>query len=347
VELGFDPRGLASFQVDPGYTDRPEEAYPDLYLEILGKLETIPGVRSVTLMENALMSGIISNSRVIVDGQEHMLYMNAVGPAFRETLGVRLLSGRLPGRQDDANGPRVGAVNQTAVERLFGGQSPLGKTLQLGSREVQVVGVINDTPYRDQREPVPPTLYESALQRQGYGGHHIVLRTAMPIARLEPAIRRAAWEVDPDLPVPEIQSQTAIMAQTSAKERVFTQLLSIFGASALVLASIGLYGVTSYSVTRRTAEIGVRVAVGARPRQIVWLILRRVFLLAGVGVLVGIPAALAGGPLVESLLFGVRPTDPGTVTGAALVMLAVAMAAGLLPALRAAGVSPRQALESE
>jgi predicted permease len=347
VELGFDPRGLASFQLDPGYTDRPEEAYPDLYMEILGKLETIPGIRSATLMENALMGGIISNSRVTVDGQEHVLYVNAVGPAFRETLGVRLLSGRLPGRQDDGSGPRVGAVNQTAVDKLFGGQSPLGKILRLGQREVQIVGVISDTPYRDQREPVPPTLYESALQRLGYGGHHIVLRTAMPIARLEPTIRRAVWEIDPDLPVPEIRSQTTIMAQTSAKERVFTQLLSIFGVFALVLASIGLYGVTSYSVTRRTAEIGVRVAVGARPGQIVWLILRRVFLLAGLGVALGIPAALAGGPLVESLLFGVQATDPGTVAGAACVMLGVATTAGLLPALRAAGVSPRRALETE
>ena len=123
------------------------------------------------------------------------------------------------------------------------------------------------------------------------------------------------------------------MAHTSAKERIFTQLLSIFGAFALVLASIGLYGVTSYSVTRRTAEIGVRVAVGAQPRQIVWLILRRVFLLAALGIAVGIPVALAGGPVVESLLFGVRATDPGTVVGAACVMLAVATAAGL-PALR-------------
>jgi ABC-type antimicrobial peptide transport system permease subunit len=174
-----------------------------------------------------------------------------------------------------------------------------------------------------------------------------VLRTDVPIARLEPTIRQAIWEIDPDLPVPEIQTQTAIMAQTSAKERVFTQLLSLFGGFALVLASIGLYGVTAYSVNRRTAEIGVRVAVGAKPRQIVWLILRRVFALAGVGVVVGIPVALAGGPLVESLLFGVRATDPATVAGAACVMLAVATAAGLLPALRAAGVSPRRALETE
>jgi predicted permease len=347
VELGFDPRGLAAFQVDPGYTDRPEEAYSDLYLEILGRLETIPGVRSATLMENALMSGIVSSSMITVDGQEHVLYRNAVGPAFQETLGVRLLSGRLPGRQHDGSGPRVGAVNQTAVDRLFQGQSPLGKILQSGSREVQIIGVINDTPYRDQRQPVPPTLYESALQRLGYGGHNVVLRTDVPIARLEPTIRQAIWEIDPDLPVPEIQTQTAIMAQTSAKERVFTQLLSIFGIFALVLASIGLYGVTSYSVTRRTAEIGVRVAVGAQPRQIVWLILRRVFALAGLGVVAGIPVALAGGPLVESLLFGVRATDPATAAWAACVMLAVAMAAGLLPALRAAGVSPRRALETE
>jgi predicted permease len=347
VELGFDPRGLATFQVDPAYTQRPDEEYPDLYLELLSKLEAIPGVRSVTLIENVLMSGIISNGQITLNGEEHVLYRNAVGPAFQETMGVQLIVGRMPGRQDDGAAPRVGVLNEAAVRKLFNGESPIGRTIEVRGGEVRIVGVVKNMPYQNLRQAVPITLYESALQRHGYGGHHLVLRTDAPLAQLEPAIRQAVWEVHPDIPVPPIQTQTATMAQTTGKERVFTQLLSLFGAFAVLLASIGLYGVTSYSVTRRTSEIGVRIAVGARPAQILWLILRRVFTLAGAGLLVGIPAALAGGPLVESLLFGVQATDPGIVVGAALVMLGVAAAAGLLPAMRAAGVSPRSALEAD
>jgi predicted permease len=347
VELGFDPVGLASFQVDPGYTRRAPEEYPRLYQELLARVEEVPGVRSVTLMENTLLSGIVSNGSVTVDGEFHMLYRNAVGPAFLETLGMRLLAGRVPGLQDDRGAPVVGAVNETAVRELFGGRSPVGRTIQLGSREVTIVGVVNDTPYRSQRDAVPATLYDSALQRDGYGGHHLVLRADVPVARLEPALREAVSRVDPDLPVPEIRTQATLMAQTSARERVFTQLLSIFGGFALLLASIGLHGVTSYSVARRTSEIGVRVAVGARPGNIVWLVLRQVVVLAGAGLAVGLPAAWLGGPLVGSLLYGIAPTDPGAVASAAAVMLVVAVAAGMVPALRAARLDALVALRSE
>jgi hypothetical protein len=240
-------------------------------------------VSSVTLMENALMSGIVSNTFVTVDGEEHRLYRNAIGPAFLETLGVELLAGRVPGRQDNEEAPLVGAVNKAAVRELFGGESPVGQILHLGGRDVQIVGVVGDTPYQNRRDPVPPTLFESALQRRGYGGHHIVMRTDLPAAQLEPAVREAVFQVDADLPVPELQTQTGIMAEASARERVFTNLLTLFGAFALLLASIGLYGVTSQSVARRTSEIGVRVAVGARGSQILWMILRQVAFLAGGG----------------------------------------------------------------
>jgi predicted permease len=347
VELGFDPKGVVSFQVDPGFTDLASQEYPELYLRLLSAVEELPGVRSATLMENALMSGISSNGRVTVEGQDHMLFRNAVGPALRETLGMRLLAGRMPGVQDTPDAPRVGALNETAVRELYGGEIPLGKILHLWNRDVQIIGVVNDTPYRSRREPVPATLYESALQRNGYGGHHIVLRTDRHVALLEPTIREAVFQVHPDLPVPEIRSQSTIMAQSSAKERVFTQLLTLFGSFALLLASIGLYGVTSYSVTRRKSEIGVRMAVGAQSGQIVWLILRQVVVLAGLGLLVGVPLSLAASPLVGSLLFGVAPTDFATVTMAAIVLLAVAGGAGLVPALRAARSDPLHSLRSE
>lgn len=347
VELGFEPRGVVSFQVDPGYTTRPPEEYARLYEELLARIAEVPGVRSVTLVENPPLGGIVSNSSIEVDGRRVSLYRNAVGPAFAETMGVRLLAGRMPGIQDGPDAPAVGVVNEKVVAELFGGASPLGRTLEAFGREIQIVGVVNDMPYSSRRAPVPATMYPSALQLNGYGGHHVVLRTDVPLARLEPVLREVVYQVDADVPVPTIREQTEIMAQTGAKERVFTQLLTLFGAFALLLASIGLHGVTSYSVTRRTSEFGVRVAVGARPGQILWLVLRQVLVLAGVGLALGVPAALAAAPIVESLLFGVAPTSLTTIVGAACAMLAVAVAAGLLPALRAARMEALVALRSE
>lgn len=347
VELGFDPQGVVEFQVDPGYSRLSPDEYPRLYLELLDRLREIPGVRSATLMENALMSGIISNSSITLDGQRHMLYSNAVGPGFLETLGMRLLAGRVPGLQDNRDSPPVGAVNETAVKELFGGASPLGRTLRIGTREVRIIGVVNDTPYRRLRDPVPATLYDSALQRDGYGGHHLVLRASLPISRLEPLVREAVSQVDPDLPVPQMRSQTDHMAQTSARERIFTQLLTIFGGFALLLASIGLHGVTSHSVTRRTSEIGVRIAVGAKPGQILWLILRRVVAVTAAGLAFGLPLSWAASRTVGSLLYGVEPSDGLTIALSSLLLFAVALCAGLLPASKASSLDPIQALGTE
>lgn len=346
VELGFEPGGVVSFQVDPGYTHLPEEAYPRLYEELLARINDVPGVRSVTLMENAPLSGIVSNSSLELDGRRVALFFNGIGPAFLETLGARLVAGRMPGLQDGPDARPVGVVNETAVREIFEGESPIGRTLRAGGQEVRIVGVVNDMPYRNRRAPVPTTLYPSAFQRSAYGGYHVFLRTDAPLARLERLLREAVAEVDPNIPVPQIRAQTEIIAQTGAKERVFTELLTLFGGFALLLASVGLHGVTSYSVTRRTSEIGVRVAVGARPGQILGLVLRRVAVLAAIGLLIGIPVALAVGPLVGSLLYGVAPTDPLAVGAASAVMLAVAIGAGMLPALKAARLDALVALRS-
>jgi predicted permease len=345
VQLGFDPQGIVSFQVDPGYTNLPEEAYSRLYQELLARIQRVPGVRSVTLVENAPLSGIVSNGSMEVDGRRVVLYRNGIGPAFLETMGARLLEGRMPGLQDGPGAPRVAVVNRAAVRDVFGGASPIGATLP-GS-DVQIVGVVNDMPYRNRRDAVPPTIYESAFQRSAWGGHHVFLRTDAPPARIEGLLRQAVAEVDPDIPVPQVRTQTEIIAQTGAKERVFTQLLTLFGGFALLLASIGLHGVTSYAVTRRTSEIGVRVAVGARPGQILWMVLRQVIVLAAIGLAVGVPAAVAGAPLVGSLLYGVAPTSPGAIAAAAGVLLVVAVGAGMLPALRAARLDALVALGTE
>jgi predicted permease len=347
VELGFDPTSVATFPLDPGYTNRPPEENARLYQEVLASLQEVPGVSSVTLMENVLMSGVVSNGSLTVGDRTVILYRNAVGPALIETLGMRLLAGRMPGLQDGPDAPRIGVVNETAVRELFAGASPVGSTLDTGSQQVRIVGVVNDTPYRSQRSEVPPTLYESALQRDGYGGHNVVLRTDVPVALLEGPVREAVYRVDPDLPVARIRSQTEIMAQSTARERVFTQLLTLFGGFALFLAAIGLHGVTSYSVTRRTNEIGVRVAVGARPGQILWMVLRQVVQLAAVGLVVGVPLSFWAAPIAGSLLYGVEPTDAATIVAGAVVMVLVAAGAGLLPAARAARLDAAVALSTE
>jgi predicted permease len=348
VELGFDPKGIASFQVDPFFTHLPEERHPRLYQELLARVQQVPGVRSATLVENAPLSGIVSNSTVDVDGTRVALYRNGIGPAFLETMGARLVEGRMPGPQDGPGAPRVGVVNQAAVRQIFGGQSPVGRPLRaLGRDEVQVVGVVNDMPYRNRRDPVPATLYESAFQRSAWGGYYVFVRTDVPVARLEKPLREAVAQVDPDIPVPRIREETEIVAQAGAKERAFTQLLTIFGAFALFIAAIGLHGMTSYAVTRRTGEIGVRMAVGAAPGRILWMIMRQVVLLAGIGLVFGVPAALATAPLAGSLLYGVAPGSPGAVAAAALVMAAVAVGAGLVPALRAARLDSVEALRRE
>lgn len=348
VELGFDPTGVASFPLDPGYTSRPPEENARLYQEVLAAVREIPGVRSATLMENVLLSGIVSNGTVTVDERRVLLYRNAIGPALLETMGMRLIAGRMPGLQDGPDAPRIAVVNETAVRELFGGSSPLGRSFDTGGgNTVQIVGVVNDTPYRNQRSAVPATLYESAFQRDGYGGHNVVLRTDVPIARLEADLRQAVFRVDSDLPVPQIRSQSEFMAQSTARERVFTQLLSLFGGFALLLAAIGLHGVTSYSVSRRTSEIGVRMAVGARPTDILRMVLKQVVALAAAGLLVGVPLALWAAPVAGSLLYGVAPNDTLTIVVGAVAMVAVATMAGFLPARRAAGLDATVALGTE
>jgi predicted lysophospholipase L1 biosynthesis ABC-type transport system permease subunit len=155
--------------------------------------------------------------------------------------------------------------------------------------------VVNDSRYARARDDVPATIFPSALQRTGYGGNHVVVRSDVPPGQLENALREAVGRVSRDLPVPEVSSQVARIAESSARERLFAQLLTIFGVFALLLASIGLHGVVSYSVARRTNEIGLRMAIGARPGAVQWLILRQVLGLSLFGLLLGVPAAWVAG----------------------------------------------------
>ncbi|HSC26840.1 MAG TPA: FtsX-like permease family protein, partial [Vicinamibacterales bacterium] len=348
VELGFNPSGLSYLRLDPVAAGVPAPEHAAIYQSVLARLRAVPGVRSATLMENVFLSGITSNTGVTIDGERRSLYMNAVGPDFTETLGMRLLAGRAPDARDVAGAPRTAAINEAAARLLFGSASPLGRTVDLGGgSSVEVVGVVSDSLYDGRRADVRPIMFDSALQRPGFGGHHLVIRTAVPVAALESDIRQALAGVHRDLPVPEIRTQAAQVGDSIARERVFTQVLMLFGGFALLLAGLGLHGMTAYAVSRRRSEFGVRVALGARPGQVLWLVLRQVVALAAIGLCAGIPLSLAVAPVVSSVLFGVEPTEAWAVATASVAMLAVAIGSGLVPARRAATMDPLAALRTE
>ena len=346
VDLGFNPRGLVLFAVDPTMNGRAAERSAMVFPRLLERLESIPGVTSATLIENALISGYESDSTAQIDGRPAHMYLNAVGPHYFETMGVGLLSGRAIESTDRRDAPPVVVINQAAATLYFGDGSPIGRRFKVGSREVEVVGVAANGKYDDLRNGVEPTMLQSYLQRQ-LGSMHVAVRSAAPAPDLRKAIEQAVADIDPAMPVTEFKTQDEQIAQTIGKERVFTRLLTVFGGFALLLACVGLYGVTSYSVARRTAEIGIRVALGAQRGQVLWLVLRQVVLLAAAGLVIGVPAAWLAGPAIRSFLFGVEPGDPVTVALSAAVMFGVALAAGLWPARRAARMDAQVALRAE
>jgi predicted permease len=347
VDLGFDPDNLVIFRLDPEPTaGAAADPRPRLHQEVLRQVREIPGVDSATLVENVLMSGTTSSNRVVVDGRDSPILLNAVGPGFFETMGMRVLAGRPLGEEDTAGSPVTAVVNEAAVRRLFGGVQPLGRRVRIAERELEIVGVVADSRYARQRAEIRPVLFDSVLQRPS-SRPHVVIRTLGPLTGLEPLIRRLVESVDRNLTVPEIRTQLDYLAQSTARERVFAQVLTIFGGFALLLAGIGLHGVTSYAVARRTSEIGVRVALGARRSQVLWLIMRQVALLAVAGLATGVPLALAATPVMASMLFGVAPRDPVVIGVASTVLVGAALLAGLLPACRAARMDALVALRSE
>jgi predicted permease len=332
VDLGFNPEHLVTFRLDPtqalprlpGAT-RPSSAEIERYArDLLQRIEALPGVASATLLENALISGWVSNNNVLVDGQTHGLHMNGVGPRYFETMQVPLLAGRAPSLSDVSTSPRVAVVNESAAARLFNSPRPIGRQFTMGGRDYEVIGVAADSRYSSLRAAVVPTMFDPFLQRAAGGAMHVVVRTRGDIAGLDAALRRVVAAVPPNVPLTDYRTQRELVKTSAGRERLVSRLMTVFGGFALLLASIGLYGATSYAVGRRTNEMGVRVALGAQRWQVVWMVLRQVFGLAAVGLLIGVPAALAAGPLVGALLYDVGPREPGVIAAAALILLAVA-----------------------
>ena len=355
--LGLRASGLLVFGVNP-----PQSAHSDaeairFFQSLTDRLRVLPGVESATLMQNRIGGGWSNNTHAIVDGvsmrgrPSSMMRWNAVGADYFHVLGTPLLLGRDFTDVDSAAAPKVVIVNQTFAKRFLADRSPLGHQVALDESprapQYTIVGVVADSRYTGVRERPVPIAYFPYQQVAGVETMHFELRTAGNPAALIPEARRAVHDFGPDLPLLEPLTQVEQFAASYSEERLFARLSVFFGLLAALLVATGLYGTLSYKVGRRTAEIGVRMALGAQRRQVLWMVLRESLMLSLAGVAIGLPLAVSSARLLDSLLFGLEPTDLATFAGALAGIGLVTVTASLIPARRAAAVDPMVALRQE
>jgi len=354
LDGGFDRDHLVTIRVDThlaGYS--PAQLY-SLSRQLIEKVEDIPGVRSAALASCELASGCGDASDIFLPGVPHTngetdAQERRVSQEFFTTTGILLIQGRSFADSDTQNSPKVVVVNQAFIRQFLPGKDPIGQSYGYdanNTREFQIVGVVKDSRVNDIREEVPPTVFHS-MSQDVTDVESVNVRTFGDPARLVSQIREAVRSVDPNLPLGASDTVAQVVSNSLSQQRLIARLTSIFGALALALACLGLYGVMSYTVARRTAELGIRLALGASRGTVLWLVLKNVLVLIGVGLIAGWVLSLLSVRAVGSLLFGLSPYDPATMLGAAAVLVVVSLIAALRPAWRAAHVDPTEALRLE
>jgi len=355
LDLGVDRDHILMLRVDPvaaGYTGDRLMAFPARFLE---RMQAIPGASAVTYSENGIFSGTESDSSVSLEGvnsgksgEEGLnIAYDRIGPDYFRSLRVTVLAGRDIGPLDRVGAPLVTVVNEALAKRYFPGVNPVGKHLTItGPPDVvyEIVGVAHDVRDHELRGVVPPRFYMAQAQSKEFiSAFNVEIRTEEPGA-ITKTVRAAVQAYDPDLPLNELRPLNTIVDDSISHERLIAKLSAVFGLIALVLASIGLYGVVSYTISRRVNEIGIRMALGAQRNDVLSMVLRETMLLAMAGVAVGLLFALAAAKLVNNLLFGLSGHDPVTLAASTAILVVVALLAGAIPGARATRVSPTQAL---
>lgn len=352
MDLGFDREHVLTARIDPRSAGFESDQLPALYAQIVERVRTLPGVQSATIAVSSIAGGGTRSSGINIPGytpgpRENMsVDENFVDPGYFATVGMALLEGRSFDTRDTETAPKVAVINQTMARRYFGSNRAIGRHFGYGGMRFEIVGVVRDARVRGPRSAVRPMAYRPIGQEMDYARSLEIRAHASPNA-LAADVRKVIAQVAPNLPVQEIATTAERVDRLLIQERIIAKITTFFGLLALLLACIGIYGLISYGVARRTSEIGVRMALGASPASVLWLVLREGIVLVLIGILAGIPVAMAGARLVQGLLFGVAPADPATLGGTALFMLSIAAAAAYLPARRASRVHPILALRYE
>jgi predicted permease len=360
VNLGYQPDKLVLFDIDALEAGYKGHAGIDLFNRVLAEIRTIPGVRTATFSQNGLFSGSESGTRVDVEGYKPAkdgptgARFDQVGPDYFSSLGIPVLRGREIGRQDTANSTPVCVVNEAFVKDFFKGAEPLGKHIRdlfPGSKAppFEIVGVVKDVRDHNLRGDIARRFYAPATQGVDEVPPFVnfEVRTFADPGSVIPAMRQRVRAIDSSLPPLEPRLLGELVDERVLQERIVAQLSTFFGALALLLAAVGLYGVLAYAVERRTNEIGLRMAIGAERGAVVWLVLRETLVLLATGLVIGGGASLLLARLVASSMYGVTTRDPLTMLAAAAALSIVAIAAATFPALRAAKIDPMVALRVE
>jgi len=358
VDKGFNADHLLIFRVQPqlnGYTP-PQIAA--LYTSMIERIEAIPGVRGATLSRHPLLALSRRADSVTIEGVATAAgagaEVNVIAPNFLATMEIPLLLGRAFDDRDHMAAPKVAIVNERFAAAYLGGANPIGQRLWFGNAAngtpIEIVGMTRNAKYTDLRSPTGPTVYVP-FQQDIPGQANVAVRTIGEAMALAPAIRSAVRELDATLPLFDIRSQTEQVEQSLARETMFARFSTLFGLIAVILAAIGLYGTMAYAVAQRTAEIGLRMALGAGRATVVDMVVRQALVLAAIGVAVGIPLALGAarlaGAVLDGMLFGLERYDPVVMAGAAAFLALVAIIAAVVPARAAARVDPLIALRCE
>jgi predicted permease len=357
VETGFNNWDhILLFSIDCYGTAYSGPKLSALHQELLDKMNALPGVRSASLSTATPIRGGVDSTRLFVSGaaprsENEDIKVSVVAPRYFETMGMPLVAGRDFGPQDGEQSPKVTVVSESMARHYFPNENPLGRrfslTTQKANEEREIIGVVKDAKFTSLRTENAPIVYLSHQQDWTRPSITFALRTTGDPTALITAVRHTIQSVGKDIPLTGIRTLATQMNEVLAQERLVATLSGFFGMLALLLACIGLYGLMAYAVTRRTNEIGIRMALGARGRDVLQLIMRETVLLVLPGVVLGLSAAVTTTRLISRMLFGLSATDPVTLMAAALLLIVVAAFAGYLPAHRAAKVNPMEALRHE
>jgi putative ABC transport system permease protein len=362
VELGFQPEHVLSMTVDLSPTKyATQPAIQGFRDDAVSRLAHLPGVSSAAAVNWRPLGGALIKGTFVLDDGRHpsngagWASKPAVTPDYFRVMGIRLLEGRAFTDGDGASAPGVVIVSATIVKRLWPGQSAVGRRISMEDHPkptdwLTIVGVVDDVIQEGLKSDRDAAVYQPLAQLTGpFSLTHLnfLVRTSGEPSAIAASMRDAMRALDSDQPIESLGTMTSLISSTIAEPLFHVRLLTLVSACALLLAAIGIYGVLAYLVTERTREIGIRVAIGAVPRDVVWMVVRRTLALAVPGVLIGLMASFGLTRVLSGLLFQVQPTDPGTFIGVGVVLLVVALAASIVPARRATHVDPLIALRHE